>query len=604
MKKYGFLLTLFLCTYLSAQETKVETTTQDISYTASQDAYAQARCKLDVYYPAGLTDAPTVVWFHGGGLTSGSKFIPEQLKKSGMIVIGVNYRLLPKAPVDSCLDDAAAAVAWAFHNVRKYGGDPQKIFVSGHSAGGYLTAMIGLDKQWLRKYDIDADSIAGLIPFSGQVVSHYAYRQMHDIGALQPTIDRYAPLFHVRKDAPPLVLITGDCNLELYGRYEENAYLWRMMQLAGHPETSLYELGGYDHGAMAEPAFHILLNHLRSILREREEQAAAKLALPRATPQSERVDAAGLERFLEKAKDAKLEVHSLMVVRHGKVVFERWNEGHSPTEPHVMHSVSKTFTATAVGFAVSEGLLKVSDKVISFFPDKLPAQVSDNLRAMTVKDLLTMNAGSDEAEVGKIMRQQGQDWVTAFLSVPVIHQPGTFYDYSSLSTYMLSAIVQKLTGQKIVDYLTPRLFRPLGIIKPRWQESPQGINTGGWGLYVRTEDMAKLGQLFLQKGMWNGKQLLPEAWIEEASARQVPSLPAGSKKETLTPEQKKGDYTRGYGYQMWRCPYNGYRADGANGQFIIILPDKDAVIVLTSNVRDMQAELNLVWENIYPAIKR
>lgn len=238
-------------------------TVENIPYTQSHDAYATERCKLDVYYPTGTTGCPVVVWFHGGGLTGGNKDIPQKLKDRGMVVVAVNYRLLPKVEIDSCIDDAAAAVAWTFSHVGEYGGDPSQIFVSGHSAGGYLTTMIGLEKKWLAKYGVDADSIAALIPFSGQMISHYAYRDMKGIDALQPTIDQYAPLFHVRPDAPPLILISGDREQELYGRYEENAYMWRMMKLVGHRHTELYELDGHDHGAMVEPAFHILLQYIK-----------------------------------------------------------------------------------------------------------------------------------------------------------------------------------------------------------------------------------------------------------------------------------------------------------------------------------------------------
>ena len=265
MKKYFLLLSIFLCSVLSAQEAAYQWA-RDISYTSSDDAYARERCKLDVYYPQGKTDCPVVVWFHGGGLTGGSKEIPMKLREKGMVVVGVNYRLLPKVDIAACIDDAAAAVAWTFRNAAKYGGSTRKIFLSGHSAGGYLITMLGLDKSWLAKYDVDADRLAGLIPFSGQMISHFSYRQMQGIPNLQPTIDRFAPLFHVRKDAPPLVLITGDREVELFGRYEENAYMWRMMKLVGHPETYLYEIGGHDHGAMADPAFHILHQHVKKIL--------------------------------------------------------------------------------------------------------------------------------------------------------------------------------------------------------------------------------------------------------------------------------------------------------------------------------------------------
>lgn len=270
IKRICFLLSLLMCGVLYAQDITYRTI-NDLSYSSSKDPYATERCKLDVYYPENKTGCPVVVWFHGGGLTQGNKSIPGRLKKNGMVVIAVNYRLLPKVAISECLDDAAASVAWAFREVEKYGGDKNKIFISGHSAGGYLTAMVGLDKRWLKKYDIDADSIAGLIPFSGQVISHFSYRKMNGIDNLQPTVDEFAPLFHVRKDAPPLVLITGDRELELFGRYEENAYMWRMMKLVGHKETYLYEIGGHGHGPMGDPAFYILKQHVKRILGEPEK---------------------------------------------------------------------------------------------------------------------------------------------------------------------------------------------------------------------------------------------------------------------------------------------------------------------------------------------
>ena len=253
IKRICFLLSLLMCGVLYAQDITYRTV-KDLSYSSSKDPYATERCKLDVYYPENKTGCPVVVWFHGGGLTQGNKSIPGRLKKNGMVVIAVNYRLLPKVAISECLDDAAASVAWAFREVEKYGGDKNKIFISGHSAGGYLTAMVGLDKRWLKKYDIDADSIAGLIPFSGQVISHFSYRKMNGIDNLQPT-----------------VLITGDRELELFGRYEENAYMWRMMKLVGHKETFLYEIGGHGHGPMGDPAFYILKQHIKRILGEPEK---------------------------------------------------------------------------------------------------------------------------------------------------------------------------------------------------------------------------------------------------------------------------------------------------------------------------------------------
>lgn len=231
---------------------------KDVPYYDGQDKYALERCKLDVYVPDNAKNAPVVVWFHGGGLTGGNKAVPRQLREAGYIVVAPNYRLMPHVPIDSCIDDAARAVAWAFANAGKLGGSQQRIFVSGHSAGGYLTSMIGLDRKWLRRYGVEADSIAALIPYSGQMITHFAKRDREGIPALRATVDEYAPLFHVRKDAPPFIMITGDAEQELYGRYEENAYMWRMMKLTGHPDTQLYKLDGYNHGDMAQPAHHIL----------------------------------------------------------------------------------------------------------------------------------------------------------------------------------------------------------------------------------------------------------------------------------------------------------------------------------------------------------
>ena len=330
------------------------------------------------------------------------------------------------------------------------------------------------------------------------------------------------------------------------------------------------------------------------------EPAAYEIAapLPRSTPQAEKVSRRGITNYLEAVKNSGQDIHSVMIVRHGKVVTEQWFGNNAPDKLHALWSVSKTYTATAIGFAVSENRLKVTDKVISFFPDKLPPEVSPNLQALEVRHLLTMSVGNEENEVNRARRGENADWVQAFLSAPLDIEPGTEMRYNSMATYMLSAIITKVTGEKLIDYLTPRLFLPLGITGITWDESPQGINVGGWGLNVKTEDMAKLGQFFLQKGKWDGKQLLPESWIEEATKSHIASLPAGTRRENLKMKPEDSDWLQGYGYQMWRCRHNGVRADGANGQYIIILPEKDAVIAVTANVSDMQAEINLIWEHL------
>ncbi len=309
------------------------------------------------------------------------------------------------------------------------------------------------------------------------------------------------------------------------------------------------------------------------------------------------------QNYLAAVQDAGQDLHSIMVVQHGKVLEETWLGDAAPDKPHILNSVSKTFTATAVGLAINEGLLSLDDKLISFFPDKLPEEVSDNLAKVTIRNLLTMNCGHHTEP--SVRRVEGADWVEGFLAHPVEHEPGTYYWYNSMGTYMLSAIVQKVTGEKVVDYLTPRLFEPLHIDKPEWQESPQGINCGGWGLYLKTEDLAKMGQLFLQGGKWNGKQILPAEWVAEASRYQVPCVPSGVRPEMLEQlgmTKETSDWVQGYGYQMWMCRHGAYRADGANGQYIIVIPEKDAVVVTTANIRDMQAEINLIWDYILPAL--
>jgi acetyl esterase/lipase len=232
--------------------------------------YMQERCRLDVYYPLATPDFATVVWFHGGGLTGGSKSVPEAFKGAGIAVVSANYRLSPRVRSPAYVEDAAAAVAWTFKNIEKYGGSTRRIFVSGHSAGGYLTSMIGLDKRWLEPHAIDADAIAGLIPYSGHTITHFTVRAERGIPDSIPVVDEMAPLFHIRKDAPPILLITGDRDLELLGRYEENAYFWRMLKECGHKNVELFELDGYNHGQMAEPAHPLLLRFVQRVVREQE----------------------------------------------------------------------------------------------------------------------------------------------------------------------------------------------------------------------------------------------------------------------------------------------------------------------------------------------
>lgn len=313
--------------------------------------------------------------------------------------------------------------------------------------------------------------------------------------------------------------------------------------------------------------------------------------LPRSTPEAQGIASAAILDLIETMEQQIDALHSFMLVRHGQVVAEGWWAPYGPTELHMLFSLSKSFTSTAVGLAVAEGRLAVTDRVISFFPDDLPAVVSDNLAAMQVHHLLSMATGHTEDTTHYLHMAEDGNWVKAFLARPVEREPGTHFLYNTGATYMLSAIVQKLTGQTLLQYLRPRLFDPLGIGEATWESCPRGINTGGYGLKVTTEDIARFGQLYLQQGVWQGQQLVPTAWIAEATAKQVSN---GSKPES--------DWEQGYGYQFWRCRHNAYRGDGAFGQYCIVLPEQDAVLAITSGLGDMQAPLNIIWDKLLPAL--
>lgn len=236
----------------------------DILYKGAPDAYTEKMCRLDVAYEEGAEGRPVIVWFHSGGLTSGWRHIPETLLRDGAVVVGVGYRFVTEVSLEETLDDAAASVAWVLANIENYGGDLSKVYLAGHSAGGYIVNMLGLNKEYLAKYDIDPDKqIKALVPYSGQVITHFAQRRKQNLGDLTPTIDHLAPLYYVRGDAAPMLVISGDREMELFGRYEENAYFVRMLRLNGHQNVTFYELDGFDHGDMAEPAHLLLLKYIR-----------------------------------------------------------------------------------------------------------------------------------------------------------------------------------------------------------------------------------------------------------------------------------------------------------------------------------------------------
>ena len=261
MRKIFLLVTLALCCSVAYSQEHQYKTEKDIIY-RSVDDYATKMCRMDIAYPEGAEARPVIVWFHGGGLTGGWRHIPQEVLRDGAVVVGVGYRFSPHVPVTQIIDDAACAIAWVMDNISKYGGNPDKVFISGHSAGGYLVTMVGLDKSRLVKYDKDADALAGIIPFSGQAITHFEERRSRGIADKQPIVDSLAPLYHVRGDAAPILILSGDRELEMLGRYEENAYFWRMLRLAGDDDATLYEFDGYGHG-MCEPGYPLLLEFIR-----------------------------------------------------------------------------------------------------------------------------------------------------------------------------------------------------------------------------------------------------------------------------------------------------------------------------------------------------
>jgi CubicO group peptidase (beta-lactamase class C family) len=319
--------------------------------------------------------------------------------------------------------------------------------------------------------------------------------------------------------------------------------------------------------------------------------SAANMPLPRSTPEAQGISSQAVRDFVASA-DKINTLHSFMIVRRGHVIAEGWWKPEAPDKPHALASLSKSFNSTAVGLAIEDGKLSLDDPVLKFFPADAPADPSDNLKAMKVRDLLTMTGGHDTEPkaVG------GAPSVRQFLAHPVPHKPGTHFQYNTMGSYTLSAIVTKVTGQTALEFLKPRLFEPLGIENPEWGSSPEGNSLGGYGLKLCTEDIAKFGQLYLQKGKWNGKQLIPEKWIELATSKQVPNDQESHSKIGI-------DWVQGYGFQFWRCTHNAFRGDGAGGQLCVVIPDKDTVIAITADTGNFQGEMNAIWDKLYPAFQ-
>ncbi len=295
--------------------------------------------------------------------------------------------------------------------------------------------------------------------------------------------------------------------------------------------------------------------------------------------------------FLDAAQHAGLDLHSLMLLRHGHVVAEGWWAPYRADGVQLLYSLSKSFTSTAIGIAQGEGLLSVDDPVVGFFPDNVPAGASPHVTGMRVRHLLSMASGHAE-DTYPALAEGGPDLVRSFLSVPPEREPGSLFCYNQGCTYTLSAIITELTGQRLGDYLRPRLFDPLGIDQVYWRHSSEGIDLGYSGLHLTTEAIAKLGQLYLRDGRWEGRQLVPASYVRQAQRKQVDN----------SQRAEGADWQQGYGFQFWVCRHDSYRGDGAFGQFCVVVPAADAVIACTAQVEDMQVEIDLFWEHLLPAV--
>jgi CubicO group peptidase (beta-lactamase class C family) len=320
---------------------------------------------------------------------------------------------------------------------------------------------------------------------------------------------------------------------------------------------------------------------------------AVETSLPRATPESVGIASAGIQALIDEAEAKAYGLHSIMILRHGQVVAEGWWAPYAANEPHMLFSLSKSFTSIAIGQLQAEGRVNIHDKLATYFPDELPADATENQKNLRLRDLLMMSTGQHKEDVDKIniMAPDGSG-TRQFLAAPVKQKPGTLFYYNTPATFMLSATLQKITGQTLRDYLVPRLFEPLGIPTPEWDSTPQGYSFGGSGLHLRTEDIAKFGQLLLQRGEWNGKRLVPAEWVNLATSRQVSN---GSNPES--------DWDQGYGFQFWRCIPGFYRADGAFGQYVIVIPEHDTVIAINSGTRDMGGIMKMLWAKLLPELR-
>ena len=312
--------------------------------------------------------------------------------------------------------------------------------------------------------------------------------------------------------------------------------------------------------------------------------------LPRSTPESQGVDSAAISRLVAALNDAEaLELHSVMVLRHGEVIAEGWWDPYDQDQIHLLYSLSKSFTSAAAGMAAAEGLLSLDDRIVDLFPDHAQYAADDRVRSLTLRHLLRMATGHREDVLPRALAHHRDDLVRGFLAIAPDEEPGSIFCYNNLATYMVGAAVQKRSGQTLTEFLTPRLFEPLGIDRFFWQTDHVGYNIGFSGLHLTTESIARFGQLIIQGGRWNGRQLLDPQWLADATSPQ-----------TDTSANDTPDWQQGYGYQFWMSQH-GFRGDGAYGQFCLVLPEQDLVVAITEASADIQQTLTLIWQHLLPA---
>jgi CubicO group peptidase (beta-lactamase class C family) len=311
--------------------------------------------------------------------------------------------------------------------------------------------------------------------------------------------------------------------------------------------------------------------------------------LTRSTPEEQGVPSNTIAGFFQKIQEKGYNIHGLMILRHGKVIAEHWWSPYDPQYQHAMYSATKTFTSMAIGFAVQEGLLNIDDKVVKYFPEELPDSISSRLAMLSIKHLLTMSVGHEASP----SFFNSSDPVRLFFSIPFAHEPGTVFSYDILASHMLSRIISKISGETLYDYLKPRLFDPLGIKDVVWEFDKEGYTLGNGGSHMRTSDLAKLGLFLLNKGKWNGQQLLNPGWIEEAT---TPHIYQNPKLTTEDREKAINDAEQGYGYQIWMGRHNSYRAAGGQSQLVIVVPEYDLVIVNHGSFGDDAGYHDLIFD--------